>query len=101
MHALPYPKGELELANPQAYERLIEAMQNLRDEIGELAVTIRVMEERQGTMAEQLKAINGKVQQHQSWIDGRQAQLTMLVGLFTLGAAIGGLITGVVAHFVK
>ena len=88
-------------AGRMAYERLMEMIQGVKDEVSSLAGDIRVTAQKVIAIEEHLRTINGKVQNHQSLIDQRQGQITMSIGLVTVGAALGGTIAALVAHFLK
>ncbi len=95
------PDREPTLPTQAAYERIMELIGKVRDEISDLAGDVRVMAQKVNAMEEHLRTLNGKVANHQTWIDQRQGQISMSVGMVGVGVALGGIVVGIVMHFLR
>lgn len=83
-----------------AYDKIqdnyLENPSEILEALAELKADIRVISYKVSYIEEHLNQMNGKVQKHQTWIDQRQGQLILSVGLVTVGITFGGLLMNLI-----
>lgn len=83
-----------------AYDKIqdnyLENPSEVLEALAELKADIRVISYKVSHIEEHLSQMNGKVQKHQTWIDQRQGQLILSVGLVTVGITFGGLLMNLI-----
>jgi tetrahydromethanopterin S-methyltransferase subunit G len=64
--------------------------------LSEISADVKVMASKITYIESTLNEISKRVQCHQTWIDQRQGQIILSLGLLTTGITVGGTLVGIV-----